>query len=265
MKRTTYDGVLTKTESPQTFTKADGEVGALEGYASKWWEVDSYGECTAPGCFAKSIVERGPKGADRILFRYEHMVTCGKHTDIEEDQTGLRISAAISDDGQDGTRLRRHLKDGITYGLSIGFRNIRSRPGTPEDPFNLAQAPAWLTQNPEGFRPEYITVLEEVKLLENSAVSFPAVDTAIIDSYRSGTEDMIRLALERLDAALKSGRLTINQAAELRRLAALVPAASGPDPDERSGAPAASPDSTPTARNFAAEARLALLRAGLHV
>ena len=70
MKRTTYDGLLTKTESPLAFTKADGDAGELDGYASKWWEVDSYGECTAPGSFAKSIAERGPTGTDRILFRY---------------------------------------------------------------------------------------------------------------------------------------------------------------------------------------------------
>src|SRR6185312_6382290 len=106
MKRATYDGVLTKTDDPIQFDKADGDSGIVTGYCSKWWEVDSYLETTAPGSFAKTISERGPKsGADRILFRYEHDITVGKHLDITEDDTGPRIEAEVIDDGQWGTVL----------------------------------------------------------------------------------------------------------------------------------------------------------------
>jgi HK97 family phage prohead protease len=262
MKRATYDGVLTKQHDPIGFEKADAESGILSGYCSKWWEVDSYLETTAPGSFSKTISERGPKsGADRMLFRYEHEWTVGKHLDITEDETGPKIEAFVSDDGNWGTTLRRHLADGVPYGLSIGFRRIASRPGTKDDPFDLSRVPPFLLQD---FDPANVTVLTEVKLLENSAVSFPAVDSALIDSYRSDDHDLTQRAIDRLLADLKADRLTPAQLTELRRLAALVPAASGPDPDERSGAPAASPDSTPTARNYH-EMRLQLLELGIAV
>jgi HK97 family phage prohead protease len=228
MQRPTYDGFLTKTDAPQAFTKADGDTGTLEGYASKFWEVDSYGEFTIPGAFARSITERGPKGADRILFRYEHMTTVGKHLEMEEDDTGLRIKAHISDDGSDGTRLRRHLRDGIPYGLSIGFRYISQRPATPDDPLNLTHAPSWVFG--EGGQPNYdmLVGLSEVKHLENSAVSFPAVDTALIDSYRSDT-DLTQRAIDRLLLDCKRGVLTDAQLTQLRAFAQSLPAANVPD------------------------------------
>lgn len=236
MKRTSYDGTLTKQYDPVPFTKADGEQGLVTGYASKFWEVDSYGECTAPGCFAKSISERGPKSdRNRILFRYEHQHTIGKHTDLSEDGVGLQIEAKVSDDGNWGTTFRNHLKDEIQYGLSIGFRRIGWRTGTPEDPFDLSRAPAWLTTQ---FDPASVVVLTELKLLENSGVSFPAVDSALIDSYRS---DAGLADLERLLVDVRAGRISAEQRALLEQLSAILPAALAPDPSKR--APREQPDS----------------------
>lgn len=259
MKRATYDGLLTKTESPRTFDKADGDAGEVDGYASKWWEVDTYGECTAPGCFAKSIAERGPNGKGRIIFRYEHVVTVGKHTSLDEDATGLRIGAFISDDSLDGTRLRRHLRDDIPYGLSIGFRHIRSRPATVDDPLDLSNAPAWLTQGEKGFDPGNVIVLEELKLLENSAVSFPAVDNALIDSYRADF-DLIQRSIDLLIANAKRGVLRDDHITHLRALTQSLPAAI--DPNGETPEPVV-PQTAVTRRNYAAELEYALARHGL--
>jgi HK97 family phage prohead protease len=261
VKRQTYDGFLTKTDAPLAFTKADGDSGTLEGYASKWWEVDSYGEFTIPGAFTKSITERGPKGADRILFRYEHMTTVGKHIEMEEDDVGLRIKAQISDDGSDGTRLRRHLRDGIPYGLSIGFRYIGQRSATPEDPLDLTNAPAWVFG--EGGEPNFgmLVGLTEVKHLEDSAVSFPAVDTALIDSYRADT-DLTQRALDRLLTDCKRGVLTDAQIDQLRAIALTLPAAS--DPNGEMPEPVA-PQTAAMRRNYMAEIRLALAGTGITV
>ena len=261
MKRTTYDGFLTKTEAPQSFLKADGETGILEGYASKFWEVDSYGEFTIPGAFARSIAERGPEGADRILFRYEHMTTVGKHLEMEEDDVGLRITAQISDDGADGTRLRRHLRDGIPYGLSIGFRYLNQRPATPDDPLDLTHAPAWVFG--DGGEPVYASLvgLSELKHLENSAVSFPAVDSALIDSYRADT-DLTQRAIDLLVLDLKRGVLSDAQVAQLRAFAQTLPAAS--DPNGEMPEPVA-PQTADLRRNYLAELRLALTGTGIAI
>ena len=141
-RRTTYDGLLTKQRDPLA-VKANAEQGILSGHASRFWVVDSYLEATAPGAFAKTIAQRGPSGENRILLRYEHAVTIGTHKSMAEDAKGLAIEALVSDDGMDGTRVRRHLADGVVYGLSIGFRRIGDRTATDDDPLDFSTAPSW--------------------------------------------------------------------------------------------------------------------------
>lgn len=201
--------------------------GHLEGYASKFWEVDGYMECTAPGSFARTIAERGPKsGTDRILFRYEHEMTIGKHIDIAEDDIGMRIEALVVDDGQWGTALRRHLQAGVPYGLSIGYRAMGTRQATKDDPLNIDRVPEQLR---DAFDPSKVTVLTEIKLKENSAVSFPAVDSALVHSYRSEYEDITQRHLDALVRDVKAGRLSDAQITQLRAFAQSLPAAIDPD------------------------------------
>ena len=100
------NAVLTKDLAPSPLTKADGESGELDGYITRYWVVDSYGEATAPGSFSKSIADRGPAGAGRIFLRYEHEHTIGKMTDMTEDADGVKVSAKVSDDGMYGSAVR---------------------------------------------------------------------------------------------------------------------------------------------------------------
>jgi HK97 family phage prohead protease len=223
MKRPTLDGVLTKQDAPIDLVKADGAKGEVEGYATKWWKVDSYGEFTIPGSFTKTIAERGPKADhNRIHFRYEHMVTVGKHLELDEDSTGVPLVAFISDDGADGTRLRRHLSDGLQYGISIGYRTLRTRPGTTEDPLDWSTAPNWMRDDNGEFDPARALGLSEIKLLENSAVSFPAVDNALVTGYRN--EGGIA-TLEQILKDVKRGHLTEETRPLLEQLAQHLPAA----------------------------------------
>jgi HK97 family phage prohead protease len=215
VKRTDPTVDYTKQDDPLTFTKADGDKGELEGYASIFYKVDSYGEFTVPGAFAKSIAERGPKAArNRIHFRYEHEHTVGKHLDMVEDDKGLAISAFVSDDGMWGSTLRTHLKDGLQYGISIGYRALRWRAGTPDDPLDITDAPSWLFDQNGEFDPAQAVGLTETKLKENSAVSFPAVDTALVNAYRS---DAGISALDQLLKDCRDGRLTDAQITSLKR------------------------------------------------
>ena len=101
--------------------------------------------------------------------------------------------------------------------------------------------------------------LSEVKHLENSAVSFPAVDTALIDSYRADF-DLTQRAIDRLLIDAKRGVLTDDHITHLRALAQSLPAASDPDPE--TGEPVA-PQTAATRRNYMAEARLTLSSAGI--
>lgn len=213
-RRTTYDGVLTKQRDPLALKTANGDKGELTGYASKFWAVDSYGEATAPGAFLQTIAERGPQGANRILLRYEHNVTIGTHTRMTEDADGLLIDGHISDDGMDGTRVRRHLADGVQYGLSIGFRRVSDRSATDDDPLDLSTAPGWVQQMPRND----IRILTGVRLYENSVVSFPAVDPALVESYRAAD------TFDGLIAALSSRKLSPDELQQLTSLIDAMPA-----------------------------------------
>jgi HK97 family phage prohead protease len=254
-KRPTYDGFLTKALDPLTF-KADAEKGILSGYASKFWSVDSYGEATAPGSFQRSITDRGPASASpRLLARYEHEYTIGAITAAQEDQSGPAIEMAISDDGMYGTAVRRQLADGVPYGLSIGFRRIAQRPATEDDPLDLTNAPAWVRQM-AAVDVSSITVLTDIRWLETSVVSFPAVDNALVDSYRA--DDLNVRAIDRLWNDLHTGRLSTEHITQLKRLLIALPAdvAPGSDRDDPSTTRAA--DSIGT-RNYRAELLLAEL------
>lgn len=243
-RRTSYEGPLTKQRDPLELKAANADKGELTGYASKFWVVDSYAEATAPGAFQQTIADRGPQGANRIILRYEHQYTIGTHTKMAEDQIGLAIEAHASDDGMYGSAVRRHLADGVQYGLSIGFRRIADRSGEDSDPFDYSSAPDWVRRLP----PSEIRVLTGVKLFENSVVSFPAVDPALIESYRAEPADF-----EALMAALKTGQLTVEQTAQLKALLDAKPA-------DRGGAGGETPPvaltQTVTRRNYAAEFEL---------
>jgi HK97 family phage prohead protease len=210
-RRTSYDGILTKSRDPLE-VKADAEKGILSGYASKFWVVDSYAEATAPGAFAETIAQRGPAGSNRILLRYEHEHTIGTHKAMSEDAEGLAIEAKVSDDGMWGSTVRAHLKDDVQYGLSIGFRRINDRTAEDSDPLDFSSAPDWVKTIPRN----EIRILTGVRMMENSVVSFPAVDPALVNSYRS-----------ELDISKLAAELTPEQRAELMQLLSDMPAEGG--------------------------------------
>ncbi len=215
--------VFTKDMAPEPFAKADGETGILDGYITRYWVVDSYGEFTVPGSFTKTIAERGPAGANRIFLRYEHEHTIGAITDMVDDADGVKVSAKVSDDGMFGTAVRTHLTDGVPYGMSIGFRRVNARAATEADPLIWDFAPDYIRQMAASDL-TFITGLTEVKNLENSVVTFPAVDNAMVTDYRS-TLDLTAKAIDRLAADLKAGHMTDQHIHSLRRLLAQLPAA----------------------------------------
>ena len=203
-RRPDYSGILTKDYDPLE-VKAQPDQGLVDGFASLFGVLDSYGEVTARGAFANTIGQR----RDRIHLRYEHEHTIGTHKELEETHRGLRITGFISDDGSHGSTVRRHLADGVQYGISIGFRRIADRSATDDDIIDVSSAPTWAQQLPRSD----IRVLTEIKLYENSLVSFPACDPALVESYRSGTPDIAALI-----AAVKAGSLTDDQTAQLKSL-----------------------------------------------
>jgi HK97 family phage prohead protease len=136
--------------------KQENDEMIIEGYASTFGNVDSYGDVMVKGCF-------GTFNAKKVSFLYQHDMTkpIGVIKELYEDQKGLFISAKISNT-EKGKEIYTLCKDGAIHSFSIGF-----------------------TINKGGFDyKDGIRYLKSVKLWEVSLVSIPANDQAEIYSVK---------------------------------------------------------------------------------
>jgi len=173
--------------------------GAFDGYASTFWDVDSYGTAFAPGAFSKTLAERGDRTL--VLWQHDPYLPIGKPTAMAEDGRGLAVTAQISDGTNAGREALALLRDGVPLGLSVGFRTLRERPVDLErDPVILDNAPSMVKANPEK-----TVIIEEARLFEFSVVSFPANEQATIAAVRRDSE---LEALVMLLSDVREGRLT---------------------------------------------------------
>ncbi len=189
----------------------DADAGGFTGYASHFMSVDSYLTAFRHGAYKKSIAERG----DRIPVLYSHNPdwNIGVPDVLREDDRGLYSEARIFDDGAEGTTALRRLRQGARFGLSVGFRTIRDRAAREDDALDL---------NGTGATTRDVRIIEEVKLMEFSLVSFPANESATLTSVRS---DMEMETLSSTLEALRAGRLDDAQRALLAEIVAAWQAA----------------------------------------
>lgn len=146
--------------------KLAADTGLLEGYASTFGNVDTYGDVVAPGAFLKSLAEHKAAGTmPAMLWQHSPDAPIGVWTDAREDDRGLKVTGRLTLDTKRGAEARALVKDGA-LALSIGFETRESEPEN-------------------GRR-----VLKDVKLWEISLVTFPANElariTAIKNSVASG-------------------------------------------------------------------------------
>lgn len=149
-------------EFPLEVKLADDPLkGEINGYASVFDGIDSYGDSIAPGAFARTLAERKARGSMPPMY-FQHGALLGGDprpvgvwTSIEEDATGLKVLGKLASLDTDQGRYNLGLiRDGAMRGLSIGYRMIK------------ADYPR------ENGGP--IRVLREVKLREISVVDDPA-------------------------------------------------------------------------------------------
>ena len=121
-----------------------------------------YDEVFRMGAFANTIRERG----DRVKFLANHdrqTLPLGKAVMLREDPAGLigefRVSATPA-----GDAALELIRDGVLDALSIGFAPLQSIGREGRDP---------------------VVERTEVKLMEVSAVAFPAYEGAVIAGVRS--------------------------------------------------------------------------------
>lgn len=147
-------------------TKALSEEGIISGYASRFDEVDSYGDVIAKGAFKKSLKKTGPIRV-KMLYGHDPQKLIGKWTTLEEDGVGLAATGQVFKNLGLGEEALFLIKEGVLDGLSIGFRIVNS------------------DRQSNGTR-----TIREIDLMEVSIVSIPALASARITNVRAdGLDD----------------------------------------------------------------------------
>ena len=148
------------------FKEVKGENNVIEGYASVFDVIDSYGDVVKKGAFKKTIKERIKKGVVKFLNGHDWWTLdaiLGTVTEAKEDDHGLWFKALLSA-AQSVQDIKTKMLEGHINRLSIGYGTIReSYPDDDDD--NKGKVGRYL---------------EEVKLYEISAVTFPANEEAVI-------------------------------------------------------------------------------------
>jgi HK97 family phage prohead protease len=105
-------------------TKAVGEAGEFEGYASTFGNVDQGGDVVEPGAFMASIVQaKKDRRTIPMLWQHDQREPIGFWKDIAEDAKGLYVKGQLLvEDDLVAKRAYGHLKAKSIGGLSIGYR-----------------------------------------------------------------------------------------------------------------------------------------------
>lgn len=170
--------------------KFDDSARTIEGYASVFGGVDSYGDTVMPGAYKDTIADRERP----VRMRWNHWgPVIGKWVEIREDEKGLYVRGELTPGHSVAENVYASLKHGAVDGLSIGYY-------LPEDGFE---------KNDHGGYD-----LSRVELIEISVVEEPADLGAAIDNVKECKE-----AIENIES-LKDAENYLREAAGFSRSAA---------------------------------------------
>jgi len=166
--------LLTKISGLGLDVKAVGDDGVIEGYASTFNVIDSYGEMVAPGAFKASIagLKRAKRGL-KMLWQHDSHQPIGIWDDLEEDAKGLRVvGRLLKDTVAKAAEAYALIREGALDELSIGYRELESAPHPDQ---------------------RGVTILKKLDLREVSPVTFGALGQAArIDTVKSDHPDLIQ-------------------------------------------------------------------------
>lgn len=136
--------------------------GEIEGHASVFGVVDSFGTILDKGAFKRTIRERFPNNKIKFLFNHNFNQVIGRLTKLREDDKGLNFRGLFStiDSAQDVLTLVR--EEALTD-LSIGFRVRKVKIDEEKNEIHFT----------------------EVELFDVSVVTLGANPEAEIDSFRN--------------------------------------------------------------------------------
>ena len=147
------------------------EEGVIEGYASVFGGVDSYGDTIEPNAYDNVISE----GQKPLMF-YQHDrwgVPIGKWEELSVDSKGLKVKGRLNLELKEAQDVYSALKFGSLDGMSIGFR-LRDRDYEYDDN-------------------DVCHIKNISELLEISIVNFPADKSARVMVVKADPEDLEEL------------------------------------------------------------------------
>lgn len=138
--------------------------GVVQGIASSFSRVDSYGHKVAPGAYRDTLAEHAKAGtAPAMLWSHAQDSPVGRWEKLEETSQGLFAGGRLNLKTAAGREAFEHLSAGDISGLSVGFRVL---PGGDEMDGD-------------------IRILKRIQLFEVSLVAIPADAGARITSIKA--------------------------------------------------------------------------------
>lgn len=142
---------------------ADGEEGAIAGYAAVFGERNAHDELVIAGAFRLTLEEHRAAGTRPAMFwSHNPSEVIGTWTSVTEDARGLKVEGKLLLSTTRGREVFEMLRAEAVNGISIGFR------------------PRAATRAKDGTRE-----LRDVELLEISLVALPSAPGARVTAHRS--------------------------------------------------------------------------------
>ena len=140
------------------------DVFTFVGYGSVFGEIDSYNDVVVKGAFNTSLAKHKTKNR-KVVMLHQHQANnpIGVYSVVKEDDTGLYVEGEINLKVQQGREDAALMEQGALTGLSIGYNTVNAKYDPESD----------------------LLFLTEVDLWEISPVTFPAGDTARVNSIKA--------------------------------------------------------------------------------
>lgn len=164
---------------------SEGQV--IEGYASRFGEVDQSGDVVLRGAYAASLATLQARGSKvKMLWQHDPAQPIGVWDEVREDDHGLWVKGRLLVETRRGAEAAALIAAGAIDGLSIGYRTKCASKGD------------------KGERR-----LSEVELWEVSLVTFPMLPTARVTG--KGAADPVMDALQDMAVVMADARRQIVQ------------------------------------------------------
>lgn len=172
-----YKAIQTKLEIKEDI---DGESGMfISGYFSIFGgPPDAGNDIVDKGAFLKTIRERGPEGANKIVGLWHHREPFGMPIELKEDKKGGWFRMKLTDTPENRETRWPYLTDKVVQEVSFAYDPIK-----------------YYYEAEEGKREwERTRHLQEVLLREISPVTFGMNDRTSIDGFKSVIESSLGLS-----------------------------------------------------------------------